>query len=348
MPNTKFYRGKGIGLTSKDASDALFIPATRKLYCLADAATAAGCSIDTLLDHGAAGGLPILAQVPDNVRVYATNKHLLDASDPTTGLMRRMHQSYVLAHGMRPRAMQDISLLVLGRRECGLVTSHGEAYQAEFKMGVCIDDDHDLILVNPPAVGSDRNALDKFFGLFACYPSNQVPPFTGVSTGLAPIKLRLSMDLLRVREEDLAKLNLISASCASTFDNGFRVKKYMPRQLVQLDQGAWRFWDCSQPGWSEPTNAEVKSWFIDECGFPSKVAAGAAQILRQSYRNWNQEEYDQKKADVTVDAPERKSSTASGVINMFDAVVYVAGFWKGADLGTEGREGRRQTYPDRD
>jgi hypothetical protein len=183
MLKTKLSQDKGVRQAKERSSNALSISAPRKLYCLADAATVAGCSIDTLLDHGAAGGLPILARVPDNVRVYATNKYLLDASDPTTGLMRRMHQSYVLAHGMRPRTMQDIALLVLGRRECGLVASHGEAYQAEFKMGVRIDDEHDLILVNPPAVGSDRNALDEFFGLFACYPANQVPPVTGVSTG---------------------------------------------------------------------------------------------------------------------------------------------------------------------
>ena len=307
----------------------------RTMYSLVEAAALTRCSVENLLKHGAQERLPILARVPDNVLVYCTNLDLLDLADPTLiQSMRRMKESYL--DGLRPLARQDIQLLVLKPANCDLIASHGEAHQTEFLTGVAFSGACDPVFVEPPALGAHDGYYDmRPFRRFACYSVGHDPCSQGIPRRTLPTKIKLTTDMLRVRRDDLVLLGLLHvADVGSTkFDNGFREEPHMSERLIFLNKGASRFWDCSRPGWSAPLVGKVEQWFREECGFRVKVAEGAAQILRQSYKDWDQEMYEKNKAQDKL--------------NMFDAVVLIATEWANADLGRGDRADQIDTYPKR-
>lgn len=306
----------------------------RTMYSIVEAAALTGCSVENLLQHGELRRLPILARVPDGVLVYCTNLDLLDLANPALDeLTRRMRTSYF--DGIYPLARRDIHLLVLTPADCRLVNLHGESHQAVFLTGVAFGGTSDLVFVEPPAL----DVRDGHYDLrpsrrFACYPVEYDPRASGAPMRTAPMKIKLTMDMLRVRSDDLEALELLRAvdDRSVKFDNGFREEAHMSRQLVRLNQGALRFWDCSRPGWFAPESKDVQDWFRSECKFSVKAAAGAAQILRTSYKDWDQGEYETKKE--------------KNELNMFDAVLLVAGRWKNADLGRGDRADQIDTYPD--
>jgi len=307
----------------------------RTMYSIVEAAALTECSVENLLQHGELRRLPILARVPDGVLVYCTNLDLLDLANPALDeLTRRMRSSYF--DGIYPLARRDIQLLVLTPADCRLVNSHGESYQSVFLTGVAFGGVSDLVFVEPTAL----DVRDGHYDLrpsrrFACYPVEYDPRASGAPMRTAPMKIKLTMDMLRVRRDDLEALELLRAvdDQSVKFDNGFRVEPHISRGLICLNEGARRFWDRSRLGWLPPRPKVVQDWFRLNCKFSVKVAEGAAQILLTSYKDWDQGEYETKKA--------------RNEINMFDAVVEVAAGWKNADLGRGDRADQIDTYPDK-
>ncbi len=308
---------------------------TRTMYSLEEAAALSGCTVETLLRHGAERHLSILARVPDDVRVYCTNLDLVELSDSALDeLSRRMRVSYL--DGVRPLARSDIHLLVLTPADCGLIAAHGEAYQSVFLTGVAFNGAFDPVFVEPPALAAKDGYHDmRPFRRFACYAVGHDPSVQGAPSRIAPIRIKLAPVALRVRRNDLISLNLIRVADVSMvkFDNGFRQMPHMSRRLICLNNGALHFWDRGRPGWCPPLANDVERWFRDECNFPVKVAEGATQILYQSYKDWDPVEYGKQKAKDDL--------------NMFDAVVLIAAGWKNADLGIGEREDQIDTYPEK-
>ena len=303
----------------------------RNMYTLVDAAVLTGCSVDDLLQRGVQGSLPILARVPDHVVVYSTNQSILDLASPVPlGVEFRRTQEFRL-YEVVPLVMRNIQLLRLAESDCDLVASHGEAFQAIFQIAAPASGEAALILAEPPALAAHDGYGDmRPFRRFACYSVTH-NPFDQDALRTAPTKIKLTIDILRVRSEDLISQNLLRMENIETikFDNGFKEEPYMSRRLLYLNEGAWKFWNCATPGWSEPVSRDVAEWFISKCGFEKKLAERAARILRESYKSWNQDEYE-----------------LGNKKNMFNAVVEIAGRWKNADLGDGDRAEQLDTYPD--
>lgn len=303
----------------------------RTMYSLDEAAALTRCSVDELLQHGREQRLSILAHVPDNVSVFCTNQNLLDLAAPTLAAPMWQMQEFRL-RGVLPLASQDIQLLVLDAADCGLVASHGYSHQALFRTGIAFNGEYDPVIVEPAAIGGELDIPQ--WRLFACYSVDYDPRAQSVPRHTAPMKIKLTTDMLHVRRDDLVSLDLlrVAGSESVEFDNGFREAPHMSERLIFLNKGARHFWDRSHPDWSATSSAEVEFWFREEGKFGAKLAKGAAQILRQSYKDWDQARYEKEKA--------------KNKLNMFDAVVLIASRWANADLGSGNLADQIDTYPD--
>jgi len=304
----------------------------------------AGCSIDELLQYGAEGKLKILVRVPSNLLVYSTSIIFLDWADPKPTKKRRPNFEYEFSTNPNPpHAMRDVQLLVLEPSDCNRVAFLGEADEALFGEGVSTKDGSDPMLVEPFANDADKD-LQKIrrFRRFACYTMNTDMSCLDVKKPPIPTNIKLVIEALRVRRIDLESIGLLRTAEGGSgrFDNGFREESCMSSRLIFLNKGASHFWDRARLGWSEPTNFEVARWFRDEHKFPVKVAEGAAQILRQSYKDWDQYEYNKRRAD--------SKNKVGEVLNMFDAVLMVSERWRNADLGLGDRADQIDTYPDKE
>jgi hypothetical protein len=292
----------------------------RTILAMPEAAAFLGCTVDDLLLKGAVGELRICARVPEDAVVYSTNKGLIDlASHSLTGLERKLHEDHAI--DMSALAVRDVQFVVLRKSDCASAVAQGEAYQSLFATGVSIGPDGFPAVVEPLPPKNPAGLLDsRPFRTFACYPSAVDPNNRATRRTSAPVRLRLTIDTMRILHADLVALNAV-ASEAQRFDIGFVEEPHMPRTLVKLYEAALTHWDCSRPGWTPPEPMSVERTLQELNDYKGKLAEAGATLLRRSFASWNQRHYELRKAD--------------GKITPFESLVVVASAWK-TSAGSKG------------
>lgn len=291
------------------------IASRRTILTLPEAAAFLECSIEDLLLKGAGGELRICARIPEDAVVYSTNKSLIELASPTlTGLERKLREDHAI--DMSAMVASDIQLVVLRKSDCASAVAQGDAYQSLFATGVRIGTDGSPFVVEPLAPKESTSLLDsRPFRVFACYPCSVDPNNWAMRRTSAPLRLRLSIDAMRVLQADLVALKSIPFDIPR-FDIGFVEEPYMPRTLVKLYEAAMTHWDCSRPGWTPPEPMSVERSLQELDDYKVKLADAGAQLLRRSFANWNQRHYEMRKAD--------------GKLTAFESLVVVASAWKTA------------------